>query len=226
MFQKIKNIRYSMIDLDLIKINDGFVLHDTNIVKSGLLSYLDKWKQKIHFQKHPLGFKYLKLGKISSSTEFRVHFWIDTNENHDDDLQIHDHSFDFESSVLSGSIINKKYIINHSEKSEGFIYEVVFKNDKSKLILKSSNCCISKTITENLTSGEFYKVRNDEFHESINRQQHTITLLRITKSFNKTARVFSPRKINSMSSFERKILSDEENTKMINQIIGLIQKQE
>ena len=150
-----------------------------------------------------------------------MHFWINTNEKHDVDLQIHDHSFDFESFVVSGSITNNKYEIISSSTSKGYVYDVKFRNEKSKLILNTDNCCIQHTESVRINCGGFYSMISSEFHESINNEDLTITLLKIIKSNDKTARVFSPKKLSSLSSFERTTLTFEENLKLIDKIIEL-----
>lgn len=213
-------------DIDILNINIGFISKNKGKIYSGLLSYIEKNKEIIMFQKHPLGFKYFKLGHISSFEEFRLHFWINTNEKHDNDLQIHDHSFDFESFVLNGSIINNKYEIIKSENLFGYVYDVKFRNEKSKLILNTDNCSINQIETDKVNCGEFYDMRSNVFHESINNQDLTITLLKITKSGDKISRVFSPKKLRSLSSFERSTLTAEENIKLIDKIIELTQNKE
>ncbi|WP_220763665.1 hypothetical protein [Flavobacterium sp. UMI-01] len=205
----------------LEKINLGFNSNNKKIVIDNLNSFFVHNRNTILFQKHPLGFKYLKLGNISNFIEFRLHFWINTNEKHDVDLQIHDHSFDFESFVVSGSIINNKYEIISSGTSKGYVYDVKFRNEKSKLILNTDNCYIQHTESVKINCGEFYSMISSEFHESINDENLTITLLKITKSYDKTARVFSPKKLSSLSSFERTTLTIEENLKLIDKIIEL-----
>ena len=69
-------------------------------------------------------------------------------------------------------------------------------------------------------------MRSDEFHESINTKDLTITLLKIIKSGNKIARVFSPKKLRTLSSFERSTLPQEENIKLTLKIIEIIKNQE
>jgi hypothetical protein len=205
----------------LEKINIGFKTKDNRIVTENLNSYFVLKRKEILFQKHPLGFKYFKLGNISNFEEFRLHFWINTNEKHDDDLQIHNHSFDFESFVVSGSIINNKYEIIKSNNSEGYVYDVKFRNEKSKLILNTDNCYIQHSESVKINCGEFYSMISSEFHESINNEDLTITLLKITKSCDKTASVFSPKELASLSSYERTTLTVEENLKLIDKIIEL-----
>ncbi|MBI6116726.1 hypothetical protein [Salegentibacter maritimus] len=122
-------------DKDVLNINRGFITRDSEKIYSSLLSYIINNIRKIVFQKHPLGFKYFKLGKISNTEEFRLHFWIDTNENQDNELQIHDHSFNFESFVVYGILKNTKFKSKKDISSNGYIYNVKFRNEKSRLVL-------------------------------------------------------------------------------------------
>lgn len=210
--------------MDFLKnINIGFKLKDGMKIRENLNQYFLQNKNEISFQKHPLGFKYFKLGNVSNYEEFRLHFWINTIEKHDKDLQIHDHSFDFESVVLNGRIINNKYRIISSNNFNGYVYDVKFRNEKSKLILNQENCSIELEESVEINVGEFYKMSSSSFHESKNNEDLTVTLLKITKSDNKVSRVFSPKKLNSLNSFERVNLTFEENEKLINKIIKITQ---
>ena len=207
----------------LEKINLGFNQYNSLMIYENLHAYLTLNREKILFQMHPLGFKYFKLGNISKEVEFRLHYWVSTNEKHDNDLQIHDHSFDFDSFVVNGSITNNKYEIVNSYNPKVYIYDVKFKNEKSKLILNSDNCYISKIQSVNINQGGFYRMLSNEFHESINNEEETVTLLKISKLESKTARVFSPKKLGTLSRFERKFLSADENNKLIDRIIHYTQ---
>lgn len=210
--------------MDFLKnINIGFKLKDGKKINENLNQYFTQNKSEISFQKHPLGFKYFKLGNLSNSEEFRLHFWVNTIDKHDNDLQIHDHSFDFESFVLNGSIVNNKYKIISSSSLNGYVYDVKFRNEKSKLILNQENCSIELKESIEINRGEFYKMYSNDFHESINNEDLTVTLLKITKSVNKVSRVYSPKKLNSLNSFERVVLTFEENKNLIDKIIKITQ---
>ena len=207
---------------DIQNINSGFIERDNKKVYSSLLSYINHNKEKIRFQKHPLGFKYFKLGKISNNQEFRLHFWTNTNENQDDDLQIHDHSFHFESFVVYGGIRNTIFITRDNDNSNGFIYDVRFRNEKSRLVLNSKNQLLETLSFELIETGEFYKINSTDLHKSENLKDLTISLLKIIKPKNKVARVFSPKELNRLSSFERSFVSENDNLDLINLLINKI----
>lgn len=209
----------------IFNINNGFITKNTQEIYLALLSFLKSHKEKIIFQSHPLGFKYFKLGEISKNEELRLHFWIETNEKQDDDLQIHDHSFDFESFIVYGKIKNVKYISVNDERFQGFMYNVRFQNENSKLVLGSKNQFLKIIEIEKIRTGEFYSLKSNELHKSENIKDSTISLLKIIKLQPKVARVFSPKELINFSRFERKILSKSENLKFVEVIIKKIEKQ-
>ena len=88
---------------------------------------------------------------------------------------------------------------------------------------KLENCSIELEESVQINIGEFYKLSSNDFHESINNEDLTITLLKITKADNKVSRVFSPKKLNFLNSFERVNLTFEENKKLIDKIIKITQ---
>lgn len=207
---------------DIQNINNGFIKRDNKKIYSSLLSYINNNREKIRFQKHPLGFKYFKLDKIIDNQEFRLHFWINTNENQDDDLQIHDHSFHFESFVVYGSIKNTIFITRNNDNSNGFIYDVKFRNEKSRLILNSKNQLLEKLNFEIIETGNFYKIKSTELHKSECLKELTVSLLKIVKPKNKVARVYSSKELNRLSNFERSFVSEDENLNLLNLLINKI----
>lgn len=209
-------------DKDIVDINNGFVERDNKKIYLSLLSYIQNNKQKIFFQKHPLGFKYFKLGKISDTEEFRLHFWIGTHDNQDNDLQIHDHSFDFESFVVYGSLKNTKFSSKKNKIQNGFIYDVKFRNEKSRLVLNSSEQGLEISSCEIIKTGNFYYLKSDEFHRSENINNLTISVLKIIKPVNKIAHVFSPKKLTELHSFDRSLISTSVNQNLIDQMIYVI----
>lgn len=209
---------------DILNINKGFIKRDSDKIYSSLLSYIANNKEKIAFQKHPLGFKYFKLGKISNKEEFRLHFWIGTNENQDDDLQIHDHSFNFESFIVYGNLKNTKFNSKTDLTSNGYIYDVKFRNEKSRLALNLEKQSLETLSSEIIETGGFYSIESDELHKSENLNNLTVSLLKITKPKNKIARVFSPKELNGLPSFERTLILDKENLELLNKLTEKIKE--
>ena len=209
-------------ELDLKYINEGFENLDATKIYKELKVYFENNREKIRFQKHPLGFKYFKLGSISSTEELRLHLWTRTNENHDDDLQIHDHSFNFKSFVIYGLLMNHLYEPNYENDAVGFIYDVKFRNEKSRLILNSSKQKLIDLKSEKLTTANFYEIQSNEFHKTENLVEPSLTILKITKPKTKVARVYSPKELSKLSKFERTFLNENENDNLINKVVELI----
>ena len=112
----------------------------------------------------------------------------------------------------------------HSKKRIVSSYDAeICSNKQSKLILNTDNCYIRKIQSVNINRGGFYKMLNNEFHESINDKEQTVTLIKISKLESKTARVFSPKKLGTLSRFERANLLAEENLKLIDEVIRFSQ---
>tara|TARA_R100000306_G_scaffold61690_2_gene65036 strand:- start:1033 stop:1707 length:675 start_codon:yes stop_codon:yes gene_type:complete len=209
-------------ELDLKHINEGFENSDANKIYTELKIYFENNKEKIRFQKHPLGFKYFKLGSISATEELRLHLWTKTNENHDNDLQVHDHSFNFKSFVIFGLLINHIYKSNYDKDAVGLIYDVKFRNERSRLILNSSKQKLIDLKSEKLSTGNFYEIQSNEFHKTENLVEPSLTILKITKPKSKVARVYSPKKLSKLSKFERTFLSENDNNNLINEVVELI----
>jgi len=207
---------------EILNINNGFEKKDANEIYLSLLLFVENNKKKIRFQKHPLGFKYFKLGKISKTEELRLHFWVETNENQDDDLQIHDHSFNFESFVVYGSLKNNKFITKYDNNANGLIYNVRFRNGKSRLTLDSKNQLIELISSQIIKNGEFYCLNRNELHKSENLSESTISLLKIIKPENKVTQVYSPKILKEIPSFDRTFISDIENLILMKQLIKKI----
>lgn len=210
-------------EVDLKNINVGFESSDAHQIYSELRIYFNNYRDGIYFQKHPLGFKYFKLGNISATEELRLHLWTKTNENHDDDLQIHDHSFNFKSFVVFGLVENHLYKPIYEKDAVGFIYDVKFRNEKSRLLINSSKQKLVDIKSEKLTTGNFYNINSNEFHKTENLLEPSLTLIKITKPQNKVARVFSPKKLSKLSKFKREFFSEQENEMLIDEVINLIQ---
>ena len=204
----------------LKRINQGFLNKDPYLVYKNIKDYFESNSNDVKFKKHPLGFIFYNLGHLSDSEEFRIHIWDKNYYSQDDDLQIHNHSFDFESFVVIGKIENVCYQLNEDSQSFGYKYQVKFVDNKSFLDLLSHNIKIEIISKEFISAGKFYKLFRSEFHESYNLDPFSITLIKIVKpeSFNPPI-VYSPKKIKNYLSFNRSDFSNDESKLIINKII-------
>lgn len=205
----------------LENINKGFERKDRYLINKSLLDLL-KHNNDIYFQKHPLGFMFLNLGKISNQIEFRLHVWDSKFVPQDNELQIHNHSFDFESFVIKGRIKNTIYILKENIDSNGMLYQVKFVENKTILDLKGDKLCIEISSEELIDEGCFYDLNKDDFHKSDNMIDFSITLLKMIKPqvFNSPL-IFSTKRINEFRAFSRSKLNKDKNFEILRQVIDV-----
>jgi hypothetical protein len=118
--------------------------------------------------------------------------------------------------------MNHLYEPNYENDAVGFIYDVKFRNEKSRLMLNSSKQKLIDLKSEKLTTGNFYEIQSNEFHKSENLVEPSLTILKITKPKTKVARVYSPKELSKLSKFERTFLNENENNNLINEVVKLI----
>jgi hypothetical protein len=203
----------------LENINKGFERKDSYLIYKSLIDLL-KHNNDMYFQKHPLGFMFLNLGKISNHVEFRLHVWDSKFVPQDNELQIHNHSFDFESFVIKGRIKNTIYIIKENIDSNGILYQVKFVDNKSILDIKGDKFCIEIDSEKLIEEGCFYDLKKDDFHKSDNMLDFSITILKMAKPqvFNSPL-IFSSKKINALRAFSRSKLNKDKNFEILSQVI-------
>ncbi|MBI6118359.1 hypothetical protein [Salegentibacter maritimus] len=78
--------------------------------------------------------------------------------------------------------------------------------------------------SEVIETGGFYSIESDELHKSENLNKLSVSLLKITKPKNKIARVFSPKELNGLPSFERTLILEKENSELLDKLTEKIKK--
>ena len=200
-------------------INKGFEGKDSYLIYKSLID-LFRNNNDVYFQKHPLGFMFLNLGNISNHVEFRLHVWDSKFVPQDNELQIHNHSFDFESFVIKGKIKNTIYIIKEDIHSNGFLYEVKFVENKSILDIKGDKFCIEINSEKLIEEGCFYDLNKDDFHKSENMSDFSITILKMMKpQVFISPLIFSSKKIIELRAFSRSKLNEDKNYEILSQVI-------
>jgi hypothetical protein len=199
-------------------LNKGFEQKNSSLIYQKILELFQK-NNSFFFQKHPLGFNFLNLGKLSDAVEFRLHVWDSRFGSNDNELQIHNHSFDFESFVVSGKIKNTIFRLIKNEGSNGVLYEVKFIDNKSILDVVGENCDIKADSVTFIDEGYFYDLSKDKFHKSEHLVDFSITLLKMIKPtvFNPPL-IFSSKRIKELKSFSRSQLKEERNNEIITRV--------
>lgn len=202
-------------------LNDAFLQKDIHFIQKLLVNYIEESCPV--FKKHPLGFYYIKFFNADNLIEFRLHIWNDFDNNDLNILQIHNHSFEFTSLVLTGSIKNILYSIKSCNKAAGFLYNVRFKNGKDRIYLNSNNTLLNEIKTDVINKGSFYSIKINEFHKSVTLDDFSITLIKINRHVSQTAQIYSKYPIKKLPSTDlRNDLEENENEVLIKKILANI----
>jgi quercetin dioxygenase-like cupin family protein len=204
------------------EIGASFDSKDSKSIYSCLIKLFEV-NQNLIFQKHPLGFKFCNIGQISNNQDLRIHIWDnDLNITQDEELQIHNHSFDFESFIVSGRIKNTVFKLKNGINLNGHLYEVKFVDNKSFLEEQAGSFDIEITLDEEFNEGSFYFLNRNEFHQSKCTTNFSITLIRMIKpSVFKSPMLYSTKSVKQHLTYSRSPISSQENREIINQILKL-----
>lgn len=127
---------------------------------------------------HPLGFKkFVLYDDKDTGIRARLHYWPQNNWSKE---SIHDHRFDFYSTVVCGSYVHEVY------------EEPKFINEKAKLKLKS------RTV---IKAGETYYFPAGVFHRIIPTEELTISFLIRGKAKIPNSRVIDPNTLQMRNTF-------------------------
>jgi len=117
------------------------------------------------FRAHPLGFiscTFITEGAFNA----RLHIWpVNEKIIQDEDIQIHDHIFDFRSWVLTGQIQNTELSI--SSDGEPFaMYSTSYDQNKSTLKKLDKSIRIKPTKTTRHSAGSTYSIKAGQLHQT------------------------------------------------------------
>ena len=140
-----------------------------NGLKLGRISLHDvlafQREKDLSFRLHPLGFIACTL-LSEGSLKARLHIWPSDGEHQQSPYcQIHDHLFEFQSWVLSGSIKN----IEYQKDPDGFefsIYETSYRGDWSVLNKTQERIRLSRSQAHRYDKGSKYSVNAGVLHET------------------------------------------------------------
>ncbi|WED78000.1 hypothetical protein [Aeromonas allosaccharophila] len=129
-------------------------------------------KQNIKFSWHPLGFVMATL-LDEGSEKVRIHLWSKSfDKAQKPTWLVHDHKFDLTSWVLSGTIKNIEYKNSASSKTHQ-LYSVTYNSTGSILTKLDEVHDLKIEKTQEISSGEKYKIEAGIFHQSISMSKNT-----------------------------------------------------
>ncbi len=148
------------------------------------LEYLKNHCTKIHA--FGLGFIQIKLGEVE-----RVHVYTKKVTLTTQEEEIHNHRYDFKSTVLKGKLTNKLYQVKENINGQFILVDEACnpnlpKSDKQQSVDKPILC--SQFYTE---QGQTYFIEKDTFHQ-VEAQEGTITLVQRGPVVKPTAQIIYP----------------------------------
>jgi hypothetical protein len=122
------------------------------------------------FNRHPLGFYQLKLGREQHG-HVKIHVWPpDEREIQNPPWEIHRHRWDVSSMVLRGELVNEVYRVVEVQLEGGeatnALYSVSFKQNESRLVRRREIVSCTLMNETRVRRGEFYFVSVSDFHRS------------------------------------------------------------
>jgi hypothetical protein len=160
-----------------------------------------------------LGFIQLKLNAVE-----RLHFYHPDVMPILDQEEIHDHRYDFSSTVIKGALMNTLYTYESVCFAEYGLYEVSCKKDdvgKEPAFL--GECMIHRLADFTVETGQTYNLTRDVFHR-IEYPVPTITFLRREHIFKENARIIKAIDAPSVCPFS-KVMDEDEIWEVIEKII-------
>jgi hypothetical protein len=162
-----------------------------------------------------LGFIQLKLNETE-----RLHFWHESFPGVVDEDDLHDHRYNFESTVLAGSIWHETWTFLTSTLSNAThqMLEVSCSPDAAhepKLLAHGWARRSNKYV---LTAGSSYTINMDEFHRG-GPNRRAVTLVRREPTIKELARVVRPVGYYHVCPFSNKLGTEDQLWDMMNRII-------
>ncbi|MFC1560570.1 hypothetical protein ACFL3W_01350 [Pseudomonadota bacterium] len=170
------------------------------------------------FTWHPLGFVMSQLSE-NEEKKIRLHLWPeDRSKAQEPFWAIHDHLFNLNSWLISGSIKNIEYE-TIDESNEYCLYEARYVNNSSQLIRLDKFVGIVQTKTTLVEKGDYYEINAGVFHQSASVGSSTaVTVCETSKKLNRHPWVIGEVKGDPIYTFERSKVSDSELNKIVSKI--------
>lgn len=172
----------------------------------------DNWPS---VQMHPLGFLAV-IWPIDQFRVLRLHFWSqDFDWAQPGDLQIHDHTFDFSSVVLSGQIRNDVYSVE--DDSRGYaLYLTSYAEGSSRLSPQKVRVTPILESSQSHSSGTLYRMPSGVLHRTVLESTDGLTVLatRYRSLSRDGARVIGPA-LDSSVVFQRATFDENQLAKLL-----------
>ena len=133
---------------------------------------------KVEGWQHPLGFAHIKIYD-GTDKKIRLHHWGKKMEESQmgEPSRIHNHCFDFTSYILKGELVEKYYTIIVDSFGPDTVWDIQNLGGKAKLHKTKVKCRKVAGEKINHPEGTNYDMKAGVFHDTINLQDNTITLV-------------------------------------------------
>lgn len=165
----------------------------------------------IPFKKHPLGFFVCTLLQ-EGPYKIRLHYWMSSInlEVQSLDLMIHDHTFNFKSWVVSGSIENTVY----EQASDGLeynLYSTFYDQNTSILRRENRKFLVAETSVKIISRNNTYEMSAGVLHKTRALENLTFTVLYTEETNVKNPMVLADEKLTATEiSFERSEVNEKD----------------
>ncbi len=158
--------------------------------------------------RHPLGFFHISPRKLAN---IRIHIWPGPSKAPPQSRfpTIHNHLFSFESRVLVGRVLNKRYCLKSCEQGALRRFRIKYKGEVSELTPLEDFASIVSVTEEEIKASHTYSLSAEEYHSSI-ADEGTVTILRTKHTENANVFVLKERSHNTSLRFTRQKISFEE----------------
>ena len=155
-------------------------------------NYLDLDHLKSYAQSHHVRPQWFGLGFVQLKLDAtrRLHFWDPTLATLVNEKELHDHRYDFTSTVLAGRLDHIVYEFSEHPDGDHQLCEVFCQPEKSAPPRVLHTGFIQETSRQTFTTGQSYHFKQGQFHQGVAAQ--AVTYLERGAIVSETARIIRP----------------------------------
>jgi len=172
-------------------------------------------------QRHPLGF-FAFIGTKGADTTLRMHYWPPEAKMAQFGFEIHDHQYDIDSHVFSGTLVQTTFELIGSGRPTHAVYAVDYDGEKSGLGKTGQHVAVQADKPELFDTGTSYRLPAGTFHLATAASEiGTVTLVLARNAYAK-ARVLGPLDGPDRVVFDRGTVSNSEALALRRDIVHVL----
>ncbi len=172
---------------------------------------------------HPLSFYRLTICS-NECFDLRLHAWLNHSQSEPNgESNIHSHTWNLNSLILSGELVNRVYKFKESPKSGLEVFEIVYGNAGSERKSLNRNVAIASVTERTLRKGDVYSLPAACFHSTeVALHTSVLTIVVAEKLARQSAFVVLPSDSPQTLLFPKKLLSQASAGKVVEEILTLL----